>query len=120
MLFRSHHLKSYVTDARHTILFVGFQAVGTRGASLIGGTKNIKIHGIYVPVNAEVHNLDMLSAHADADGLMKWLKNYKRPPQQTFITHGEPAAADALRLRIKDELQWEVHIPESQETVDLH
>ena len=115
-----HHLKSYVTDARHTILFVGFQAVGTRGASLIGGTKNIKIHGIYVPVNAEVHNLDMLSAHADADGLMKWLKNYKRPPQQTFITHGEPAAADALRLRIKDELQWEVHIPESQETVDLH
>ena len=61
----------------------------------------------------------MLSAHADADELMKWLKNFSRPPRQTFITHGEPVAADALRLRIQDELKWQVHVPEALESVDL-
>lgn len=114
-----HHLKTYAVEARNTILFVGFQAAGTRGASLVGGAKTIKIHGLYIPVNAEIHNLDMLSAHADADELMKWLKNFSRPPRQTFITHGEPVAADALRLRIQDELNWQVHVPEALESVDL-
>jgi metallo-beta-lactamase family protein len=114
-----HHLKTYAVDSRHTILFVGFQAAGTRGACLVGGAKTIKIHGVYIPVNAEVHNLDMLSAHADADELMKWLKNFSSPPRQTYITHGEAAAADALRLRIQDELKWQVHVPEALETVDL-
>ncbi|GDX39569.1 MBL fold metallo-hydrolase [Methylocystaceae bacterium] len=114
-----HHLKTYAIDARHSILFVGFQAAGTRGANLIAGAKTIKIHGVYIPVNAEIHNLDMLSAHADADELMKWLKKFSHPPRQTFITHGEPAASDALRLRIQDELKWQVIVPEALESVDL-
>ena len=114
-----HHLKTYAIDARHSILFVGFQAAGTRGANLIAGAKTIKIHGVYIPVNAEIHNLDMLSAHADADELMKWLKKFSHPPRQTFITHGEPTASDALRLRIQDELKWQVYVPEALESIDL-
>ena len=100
-----HHLKHYAPDPRNTILFAGFQAGGTRGASMIGGADSIKIHGAYVPVRAEVKNLDMLSGHADADEILRWLKGFKSPPQMTFITHGEPAgvrraaAADRGRAR---------------------
>lgn len=114
-----HHLKHYVTDARHTILFAGFQAVGTRGAAMLDGSASIKIHGDYVPVRAEVKNLSMLSAHADADEIMRWLGGFHRPPKHTFIVHGEPAAADALRLRIQDELGWVCHVAEQNEAAVL-
>ena len=107
-----HHLKRYVSDAKNTILFAGFQAGGTRGAAMIAGVDKIKIHGEYYPVAAEVRNLDALSAHADADEIMRWLRGFKAPPRTTFVTHGEPAAAGALRLRIQDELGWTVTVPE--------
>jgi metallo-beta-lactamase family protein len=114
-----HHLHHLVTDARNTVLFAGFQAGGTRGAALVGGAQQIKIHGQYLPVRAEVANLEMLSAHADADEIMKWLANFKSPPRTTFITHGEPAAADALRRRIEESLHWECRVPEYLESVKL-
>ena len=101
-----HHLKSYAPDARNTILFAGFQAGGTRGAIMTAGADTIKIHGEYVPVRAEVKNLEMLSAHADADEILRWLKGFKTPPRTTFITHGEASASDALRKRIEEELGW--------------
>ena len=101
-----HHLKHYAPDARSTILFAGFQAGGTRGAAMVAGAEQIKLHGRYVPVRATVRNLDMLSAHADADEIMRWLQGFKAAPRMTFITHGEPAASDALRLRIEEELGW--------------
>ena len=72
-----------------------------------------------VPIHAEVAALGNTSAHADADELMAWLKAFEKPPRRTFVTHGEPPAADALRLRIKDELGWEVHVPEHLETAEL-
>ncbi len=114
-----HHLKSYAPDRRNLILFTGFQSGGTRGAVMVAGGKTVKIHGGYVPVNAEVRNLDMLSAHADANELLSWLKGISRPPRNTFITHGEPDAADALRLRIADELGWPCVVPEYREEVEL-
>ena len=114
-----HHLKRYVTDKRNTILFSGFQAGGTRGAAMMAGADKIKIHGEYFPVAAEIRNLDMLSAHADADEIMRWLRGFEAPPRMTFITHGEPAAADALRLRIQDELGWSVTIPEHGQVAKL-
>lgn len=114
-----HHLKHYVKDARHTILFAGFQAAGTRGATMLDGSPTVKIHGDYVPVRAEVKNLSMLSAHADADEIMRWLDGIRRPPKHTFIVHGEPAAADALRLRIQDDLGWACHAVEQNEVVTL-
>ncbi|WP_036283908.1 MBL fold metallo-hydrolase RNA specificity domain-containing protein [Methylocystis sp. ATCC 49242] len=111
-----HHLKKFAPDPRNTILFAGFQAAGTRGAALVGGAQSVKIHGEYVPVRAEVDNLSMLSAHADANELMRWLGNFRRPPRMTFLTHGEPTASDTLRLRIQDELGWRCHVPEMMET----
>ena len=114
-----HHLKRYAPDPRHTILFAGYQASGTRGADMVRGAKSVKIHGEYVPVRAEVDNLSMLSAHADADEIMAWLKGFQGPPRATFITHGEPAAADALRRRIEEELGWAARVPEHGERVVL-
>lgn len=107
-----HHLKHYVGDARNTILFAGFQAGGTRGAAMVRGARQIKIHGAYHPVRAEIANLHMLSAHADVDEIMAWLGGFDAPPRMTFITHGEPDAADALRMRIQEDLGWPCMVPE--------
>ena len=114
-----HHLKAYVTDARNTILFAGFQAGGTRGAAMLAGARKIKIHGRYWDVRAEVQNLHMLSAHADSDEVMRWLGNFAAPPKETFIVHGEDTASDALRHRIGEELGWPARVPEQGETVRL-
>ena len=114
-----HHLKVLAPDARNTILFAGFQAGGTRGDAMTKGAESVKIHGAYVPIRAEVANLHMLSAHADADEIMAWLRNFQRAPKKTFITHGEPDAADALRHRIEEELGWACVVPEYRDTVLL-
>jgi metallo-beta-lactamase family protein len=86
---------------------------------MIAGAHAVKIHGGYVPVRAEVKCLDMLSAHADADEIMGWLKNFEAPPKMTFVTHGEPAAADALRHRIEEELGWRCRVPDYKEFAEL-
>lgn len=114
-----HHLKVFAPDVRNTILFAGFQAGGTRGEAMTKGAESVKIHGSYVPIRAEVDNLHMLSAHADADEIMAWLRNFQKPPKETFITHGEPAAADALRHRIEEELGWACTVPEYRDTAEL-
>ncbi len=114
-----HHFKAFAPDARNTILFSGFQAGGTRGAAMVDGVKEIKIHGEYVPIHAEVTSINSLSAHADVNEIMSWLKHFKQPPKLTLITHGEPIAADALRLRIKEQLGWKTYIPDYQETINL-
>jgi metallo-beta-lactamase family protein len=114
-----HHLKDLAPDHRNTILFAGFQAGGTRGAAMVGGAKEIRIHGQSVPIRAQVENLQMLSAHADADEIMAWLGSVTRAPKMTFVTHGEPAAADALRYRIEHELDWPVTVPDYRESFEL-
>jgi metallo-beta-lactamase family protein len=114
-----HHLKHYAPDARNTILFAGFQAGGTRGAAMVAGAERIKIHGQYVPVHAAVRSLDMLSAHADANEIMRWLSGFRKAPRTTFITHGEPTASDALRHRIEEELGWPCLVPEHGQQVNL-
>ncbi|MFO1185722.1 MAG: MBL fold metallo-hydrolase [Bauldia sp.] len=114
-----HHLKRYAPDPKSTVLFAGFQAAGTRGEAMVSGATEIKIHGEYVPVRAEVKNLSELSAHADADEVMAWLKAFRRPPKRTFVVHGEPVAADILRHRIEEELGWAAEVPEHLSTVLL-
>ena len=114
-----HHLKALVSDPRNTVLFAGFQAGGTRGAAMLAGEKEIKIHGQYVPVRAEIDALDMLSAHADVDEIMRWLGGFEGAPKTTFIVHGEPDAADGLRRTTEEKLGWAVEIPEHRERVDL-
>jgi metallo-beta-lactamase family protein len=101
------------------ILFSGFQAGGTRGAAMIEGAETIKMHGRYIPVRAQVQNLQMLSAHADADEIMAWLRHFRSPPKMTFVTHGEPAAADALRHRIDEELGWACTVPDYRDEAEL-
>jgi metallo-beta-lactamase family protein len=113
------HLENMLSDSRNMILFSGFQAAGTRGADLVGGAKQIKFHGRYLPVEAEVMGMHSQSAHADQAGLVKWLGTMKTPPKRIFLVHGEPQAADTLRRHIGDTLGWPVHIPEYREEVDL-
>ncbi|MFA5538583.1 MAG: MBL fold metallo-hydrolase [Gemmobacter sp.] len=114
-----HHLKSYVTDPKHTILFSGFQSEGTRGRAMLNGAGDIRIHGQWVPVRAEIDDLSMLSAHADADGLMRWLSGFRRPPERVFITHGENQAAETLRVRIDRELGWNATVPRQNQVAGL-
>lgn len=113
-----HHLKAYAPDARNTILFTGFQAAGTRGAAMIAGAQAIKIHGAYVPVRAEVANLESLSAHADREQLLTWL-GAQGKPRRVFVTHGDPVAADALRLAIEERYGWPCTVPDYLESREL-
>ncbi len=113
------HLKSYIGDPKNTILFAGFQAGGTRGAHMLQGAREIKIHCQYHPIRAEVANLHMLSAHADRVEIMAWLEGFEAPPKETFIIHGEPDAADSLRLRIEEQKGWSVTVAEHNECVEL-
>lgn len=106
-----HHIAAYAGDHRNTLLFSGFQAAGTRGRKLLEGAREIKLLGRIIPINAEVQELAMLSAHADSNELMRWLSGFTRPPRKVFIVHGEPEAADALRWRIKQELGWPASVP---------
>jgi metallo-beta-lactamase family protein len=112
-----HHLKSMAPVERHHIVFAGFQVAGSRGARLVGGAAEVKIHGEMVPVRARVSQLEGFSGHADAGELMAWLRRFAGPPRQTFVVHGEPEASDTLRLRIANELRWAVRVPQHGETV---
>lgn len=114
-----HHIKAFAPHKRNTILLVGFQAGGTRGARLAAGESSVRIHGEDVPVRCEVAKIDALSAHADAAGIEAWLRTAPRAPRRTFITHGEPAAADALRLRIERGLGWNAYAPYYLESCEL-
>jgi metallo-beta-lactamase family protein len=111
-----HHLKAMAPDARNHIAFPGFQVAGTRGGKLVAGATEVKIHGEYVPVKAAVSQVEGFSGHADANGLMAWMRGFTTAPDRVFVVHGEPDAADALRLRIKDELGWNVQVPEHLST----
>jgi metallo-beta-lactamase family protein len=106
-------------DPRNHIVFAGFQVGGSRGALLIGGAREVKIHGEHVAVHAPVTALEGFSGHADADEMLDWLRQMPGAPAQTFVVHGEPAAADALRQRIQETLNWRVRVPQQGETVTL-
>jgi metallo-beta-lactamase family protein len=114
-----HHLKKVLPDARSTVLFAGYQAVGTRGRRLVDGEKEIKIHGRMVPVNARVELIESMSAHADSNEILRWLGGFKRPPDTTFLVHGEPVSMESLRDRIQSALRWKTRMPEHLETIGL-
>jgi metallo-beta-lactamase family protein len=113
-----HHLRSYGSEPRNGILLAGFQAAGTRGAALRDGAQTLKIHGQQVPIRAERFTLDGLSGHADWRELTQWLR-LARLPRRVFITHGEPVAADAFRLHLREELGWESHVARDGQTVEV-
>ena len=115
-----YHLAAALPDPRNTVLFVGYQAAGTRGRVLCDGAKHVKLHGQFVPVAARIERIDSMSAHADAGEIMRWLSGFGRPPSMTYLVHGEPAPLQALATRITAERQWPVHIAKYLERVELN
>ncbi len=114
-----HHLARYLPDPASSVIFVGYQAAGTRGRRLQDGEKESRIHGQTIPVRARIESIGSLSAHADANEIMRWLSGFKRPPKTTFIVHGEDDSMTALRDRIVKELSWNVAIPDYLDEVEL-
>jgi metallo-beta-lactamase family protein len=114
-----HHLKAALPDARNTVLFVGYQAAGTRGRTLVDGGKTVRIHGQTIPVHATIALVESMSAHADSNEIVRWLRGFAKPPQLTFIVHGEPVAMQALSATIERTFSWKTKIPEHGETVEL-
>jgi metallo-beta-lactamase family protein len=114
-----HHLRRRLPDPRTTVLLVGFQAPGTRGRRLQEGAPTLRIFGEDVPVRARVEVIHGLSAHADADGLLRWLRTATARPRRVFVVHGDPGPADALAARIRRELGWEAAVPTYRERLVL-
>ncbi|HYQ04743.1 MAG TPA: MBL fold metallo-hydrolase [Polyangiaceae bacterium] len=114
-----HHLARFLPDARNAVLLVGYQSAGTRGRLLADGCDELKIHGRYVPVRARIAQAQGLSAHADYTELCAWLQRSSLRPKRVFVTHGEPAASDALRRRLRDTFGWNCGVPDDRETCVL-
>lgn len=114
-----HHIKALGPDRRNTIVFAGYQAAGTRGARLLSGERNIRIHGEDVTIHAEVVSLPGMSAHADAGQLVQWLATAPKPPRGVYLNHGEAGPADALRQRIERELGWSATVPRLGQRVEI-
>jgi metallo-beta-lactamase family protein len=114
-----HHLVHSLPDERNTVLFVGYQAAGTRGRKMLDGDQFSRIHGADIPVKARIESVDSMSAHADSNEIMRWLRNFSTPPGLTCLVHGEPEPMDALKARIERELGWRVATPGHQERMDI-
>jgi metallo-beta-lactamase family protein len=114
-----YHLQGALPDKRSTVLFVGYQAAGTRGRSLVDGARELKLRGQIVPVHARIERLDSMSAHADSEETMRWLGGFTTPPKMTYLVHGEPGPMDALKSTITSRLKWSVHTPAHLEQVEL-
>jgi metallo-beta-lactamase family protein len=113
------HLAALAPNPRNAVVFPGYQVPGSRGSKMVTGAREVKIAGQYVAVKAEVHHLASFSSHADANGILDWLRSLPQPPGQVMVVHGEPGAADSLRLRIKEELGWPVRVPQHGEVLRL-
>jgi len=113
------HLAATITNAKNTVMFVGYQAAGTRGRSLVDGEREIRLLGRSYPVAAHIERIDSMSAHADYSEIFRWLSNFSRPPRMTYLVHGEPGALTSLAGKISSGLGWPVHIAAHQERIDL-
>lgn len=114
-----HHMEAALPDSRHTMLFVGYQAAGTRGRQLVDGAREVKIHGRLVPVAAQVVKIDSMSAHADRGEILKWLRTLPRTPQRLCLVHGELEAMTALQVRLKEQLGWDAMMPTHGERIEI-
>ncbi|OQW47481.1 MAG: mRNA 3'-end processing factor [Proteobacteria bacterium SG_bin7] len=110
-----HYLKTALPDTKNTVLFAGYQAAGTRGAALVNGAKEVKIHGELFPVRAHIENIENLSAHADASEVIDWLERSKISPIKVFITHGEPKGSEAMRVKLFERFHWTCVVPKENE-----
>ena len=114
-----HHLVQRLPDTRNAVILAGFQAQGTRGRALQEGAKSLKIYGQDVPVGAEIVELGQFSAHAGKSELLRWLAGLPSPPKQTYLTHGEPVAAQALQAAIQEKFKWKAAVARYLDTVPV-
>ena len=114
-----HHLAQRLPDPNNLVIFIGFQAPGTRGATIKNGAPEVKIFGDFIPIRAQVAALEQFSDHADPPELLEWLRTFKNKPAATYLVHGEPAASSQLRDRMKKELRWHVQVAEYMERVEV-
>jgi metallo-beta-lactamase family protein len=114
-----HHMAAALPDPRNTVLFVGYQAAGTRGRALIEGAPEVKIHGQMVPVRAHVARIDSMSAHADRNEMLRWLGTLPRLPDRLCFVHGEPGPMDSLKALVEDRLGITGVTPEHKERLEL-
>src|SRR5207248_10040087 len=115
-----HHLAQRLPDPRNLVLFIGFQAPGTRGDTNKSGAKEVKIFGAMVPIRAQVAALEQFSDHADTPELLQWLRTFPQKPQITYLVHGEPAAAGALRQAMIQALGWHVEVARWMEKIHVN
>jgi metallo-beta-lactamase family protein len=115
-----HHLAQRLPDPKNLVIFIGFQAPGTRGAIIKQGSPEVKIFGDFVPIRAQVAALEQFSDHADPPELLEWLRTFKNTPSATFLVHGEPVASAQLRDLMSKELGWNVQVAEYRQRVTLH
>jgi metallo-beta-lactamase family protein len=114
-----HHMAAALPDARNTILFVGYQAAGTRGRQLVDGARQVKIHGRMVDVAARIARIDSMSAHADRGEILRWLTTLPAAPERLCLVHGEPAPMHALKGLIANQFGGAPHTPAHGERIDV-
>lgn len=114
-----HHLRAALPDSKNTVLFVGYQAAGTRGRLLVDGGGEVRIHGRQIPVAARIARIDSMSAHADRGEILRWLGTLPRRPGRLCLVHGEPAPMDALKALVKERLGWDAQTPAHAEIVEV-
>jgi len=114
-----HHLAQRLPDPRNLVLFIGFQAPGTRGFTIKNKAAEVKIFGDYVPIRAQVAALEQFSDHADPPELLQWLRTFRDRPKTTYLVHGEPDASSQLRDLMQKQLGWDVEVAEYQEKVEI-
>ena len=114
-----HHLRNMLPKAKHTVILVGYQAIGTRGRNLVEGATEVKMHGEMVPVAAEIESIQSFSVHADGDELIAWMNTQTEAPGQVLVVHGEAGVAETFSDRIKSQLGWKSHAPHDGEIVRL-
>jgi metallo-beta-lactamase family protein len=114
-----HHMKERLPYPQNTMMFIGYQAQGTRGRTMVEGNPTVKIHGEEVPVAAKIESISGFSGHADYDEIMAWLMGFNRPPEKTFLVHGEPEASEVLAEKIRLQFGWDVVVPEFGDSFEL-
>lgn len=114
-----HHLKHHLWDPRCSVVFVGYQAEGTLGRSIVNGDKEVSIFGEKIQVNAEIHNLEGFSGHADKEDLLDWLSAFTEPPKKIFLVHGEEEAKKAFACTVKQALGYDCTVVEDVSEYDL-
>ncbi len=115
-----HHLETRLPESKNTVLFIGYQAEGSRGRLIVDGRDQIKMHGKYIPVNAKIENINGFSGHGDYNEILAWLLAFNRAPEKTFIVHGDGEASKAMAQRIRDQFGWDVLVPAYEESFELY